>query len=138
MGNVIMEALRARGYAAGYTLCNPCDYYVPQIRHRIWMWGYRIDGATPGPDEAQQAEVHERAMRASEEVNPKVLSLLRLLEEPSALHFDDFMLPDDHPAVEDYSASLCGRRVVLGDGADRGGGENVKLTWQQKYTMHRA
>eukprot|EP00913_Durusdinium_trenchii_P031690 g29676.t1 len=32
--DLVMEGLKARGYAAGYRLMNSCDYFLPQIRHR--------------------------------------------------------------------------------------------------------
>ncbi|CAL1150989.1 unnamed protein product [Cladocopium goreaui] len=44
---LVLEGLKARGYAAGYRLMNSCDYFLPQIRHRIWMWAIRISETSP-------------------------------------------------------------------------------------------
>lgn len=141
--NIVMEGLRARGYVAGYTLMNSCDYYLPQIRHRIWMWGFRMN-LHPDPSETKEA-VRERAFERGQGMNPRVQALLKLLEEPSALHFDDLLLDDADPRVHDYNRQLYGktrrRQAAAASGKKSGeeGGRfaNAKLTWQQKYTMHR-
>lgn len=140
--NIVMEGLRARGYAAAYNLCNSCDYYVPQVRHRIWMWGVRLTEEQPPPG-AVDAMV-AKAIKAGAAVAPRVRQLLRMLEEPSALHFDDFMLPDDDPRVQDFSRQMCAKgcrqREKTKANADKTAkrSENAKLTWQQKYSMHRS
>jgi len=135
--NIVMEGLRARGYAAGYKLCNSCDYYVPQVRHRIWMWGIRVDSASLADDHAAEVAL-AKASRASLAINPQVEHLLGMLEEPSALHFDDMMLSEDDPRVHEFN-----RQVYSKVSRSREGGrsnkqsDQHKLTWQQKYTMHR-
>lgn len=136
--NIVMEGLRLRGYASGYTLMNSCDYYLPQIRHRIWMWGFRMDKELDPSEPAE--DVRERAFQKGLELNPQVQELLKLLEEPSALHFDDLLLPDDDPRVSEDKRQLFAkarRRQERRAGGDEGRTANAKLTWQQKYTMHR-
>lgn len=140
--NIVMEGLRARGYAAAYNLCNSCDYYVPQVRHRIWMWGVRLEERQPQPDAVESTV--ERATAAGLAVAPQVRQLLRMLEEPSALHFDDFMLPDDDPRVQDFIRQMCAkgcRQREKGKATENRANkrhENSKLTWQQKYSLHRS
>lgn len=98
------------------------------------MWGYRLD-ATLAPTVA--VNVRDRAACVGDAVNPKVQELLRFLEEPSALHFDDMLLPDEDPLVLEHQRlehALAQRRTKRKMGAKR----DVKLTWEQKYTLHRA
>lgn len=135
--NIVMEGLRARGYSAGYALCNSCDYYVPQVRHRIWMWGYRVTTHSPGSDPVQQSQTREKAMNASKLVNPRVQELLREMEEPCALHFNDLLLDDSDPRVQEDFRSMIGRGKN-GDKEDGKRSDKVKLTWREKYSMHRA
>jgi len=136
--NIVMEGLRARGYVAGYTLMNSCDYYLPQIRHRIWMWGFRMD-VQPVASETTDA-VRERAFERGQHLNPRMQALLKLLEEPSALHFDDLLLDEDDARVHEYNRQLYSkarRRQGKKGNTEEGRFVNAKLTWQQKYTMHR-
>mmetsp|Transcript_23405 Transcript_23405/g.65363 ORF Transcript_23405/g.65363 Transcript_23405/m.65363 type:complete len:669 (+) Transcript_23405:1-2007(+) len=137
--NIVMEGLRLRGYVAGYTLMNSCDYYLPQIRHRIWMWGFRMDAA---PDASVSAEeTREKAFEIGQGLNPRMQELLKLLEEPCALHFDDLLLDEDDPRIHEYNRQLYGkkarRRQEAGEAGKVRSTLNSKLTWQQKYTMHR-
>jgi len=129
--DLVMEGLRARGYASGYRLLNSCDYYVPQIRHRIWMWGIRIDGAPTGP--GKEAEVMACAERASRSVAPRFDAILTALEEPCALHFEDFMLDDDHPDVRAHFELMSSKQRASVTTKKKG----VKRDWTQKYGNHR-
>jgi len=125
--NIVMEGLRCRGYVAGYKLCNSCDYYIPQVRHRIWMWGIRVDTDL------------ERATKAGYEINPRMELLLRSLEEPCALHFDDVLLADDDPRVLQFNRELYAKmsRSKESGSNRKGNWAKSKLTWEQKYSMHR-
>ncbi|CAJ1339339.1 unnamed protein product, partial [Effrenium voratum] len=129
--DLVMEGLKARGYAAGFRLLNSCDYFLPQIRHRIWMWAIRIDAA---PDESALSEAaRERAELATRQVESKYNDILVALEEPCALHFEDYMLDDDHPIVRahfQWMKSLQRRSVLK---KKRG----AKLDWTEKYDSHR-
>lgn len=122
-------------------MLNSCDYYLPQIRHRIWMWGLRME-AKPAPT-VKPLEVRERSFNAGLGLNPRVQDILKFLEEPCALHFDDLLLAEDDPRVEvdkcEYFAKARKREAKKAmNGGDEGGRTaSVKLTWQQKYTMHR-
>jgi len=129
--DLVMEGLRARGYASGYRLLNSCDYYVPQIRHRIWMWGIRIDGAPTGP--GKDAEVMACAQRASHSVAPRFDAILTALEEPCALHFEDFMLDDDHPDVRAHFELVKSKQRTSVTMKKKG----AKKDWTQKYGNHR-
>lgn len=132
--DLVLEGLKQRGYAAGYKLLNSCDYYVPQIRHRVWMWGLRIDGATP-TDCSYEAEaaVVAAGEKASRAVESRYCTILRELEEPCALHFDDYMLDDDHPDVRSHFKLMSSKNRVCVRKA-RGG---TKRDWLQKYSGHR-
>eukprot|EP00930_Biecheleria_cincta_P045118 TRINITY_DN31098_c0_g1_i1.p1 TRINITY_DN31098_c0_g1~~TRINITY_DN31098_c0_g1_i1.p1 ORF type:complete len:2041 (-),score=461.67 TRINITY_DN31098_c0_g1_i1:392-6514(-) len=129
--DLVMEGLKARGYAAGYRLLNSCDYYLPQIRHRIWMWGIRLDDAVPAPGEA--ARILARAEQATASVTAKFNEILSALEEPCALHFDDYMLEDDHPDVRsDFQRwKSKGRKNVFIKK------KSAKKDWLEKYDCHR-
>jgi len=143
--NIVMEGLRARGYVAGYSLCNSCDYYVPQIRHRIWMWGYRIskEGPRATMSDSEKDAIRIQATNVGHEINPQVQSMLRFLEEPSALHFEDCMLPDDDPRVVEFLRQQYARKDAKskdqeeGSGEKKGRSKTAKLTWEQKYSLHR-
>jgi len=143
--NIVMEGLRARGYVAGYSLCNSCDYYVPQIRHRIWMWGYRIskEGPRATMSDSEKDAIRIQATNVGNEINPQVQSMLRFLEEPSALHFEDCMLPDDDPRVVEFLRQQYARKDAKtkdqeeGPVEKKGRSKTAKLTWEQKYSLHR-
>jgi len=129
--DLVMEGLKARGYAANYKLLNSCDYYVPQIRHRVWMWGIRVDNAPVGPGrEIEAAACGDRVMRA---VEGKFNEILRALEEPCALHFDDYMLDDDHPLVRAHFGLMTSKNRISVKQKRSG----AKRDWTQKYCSHR-
>jgi len=130
--DLVIEGLKARGYAAGYKLLNSCDYYVPQIRHRVWMWGLRIDAATPTPD--NQREVQLLTERAMAIAAPKFDEILLQLEEPCALHFDDCLLDDDDPVVRSSIREMKSKNRISVHKKKAG----AKLDWIQKYGSHRA
>jgi len=129
--DLVMEGLKARGYAAGYKLMNSCDYFLPQIRHRIWMWGIRVDDKAP--DDAGAADCYARAVAATKQVERKFNDILTGLEEPSALHFEDYMLDDDHPDVRAHIRHVKSkdRTSVM---TKKTGAKN---DWLQKYDTHR-
>merc|ERR1719266_1868847 len=129
--DLVIEGLKARGYAAGYKLLNSCDYYVPQIRHRVWMWGLRVDAAVPGP--GKEADVVTMAEQATRHVAAEFYNLVEVFEEPCALHFDDYMLEDDHPAVRAHINLMKSKCRVSVKNKKRG----AKLDWQEKYDSHR-
>jgi len=129
--DLVLEGLKIRGYAAGYKLLNSCDYYVPQIRHRVWMWGIRLDCTPSGPGtELEAAACGERASRM---IEPRYQSILRELEEPCALHFDDYMLDDDHPDVRTHFQLMSAKNRVSVKHKRSG----CKRDWTQKYGSHR-
>jgi len=130
--DLVMEGLKTRGYAAGYKLLNSCDYYVPQIRHRVWMWGIRLDSPPTAPGKEMEASAYGE--RASRMVEPRYSALLRELEEPCALHFDDYMLDDDHPDVQAHFRLMTSKNRV----SVKHKRANCKRDWTQKYTTHRA
>jgi len=129
--DLVMEGLKARGYAAGYKLMNTCDYYLPQIRHRIWMWAIRIDEHLP--PNAGGSEHLARMEWATRRIEPRFNEILRGLEEPCSLHFDDYMLEDDNPEIRAYIQLMKakGRRCVMNKK------KGAKLDWTQKYDSHR-
>lgn len=132
--DLVIEGLKARGYAAGYRLLNSCDYFLPQIRHRIWMWAIRID--VDGKLQnliADPAEIVAMSEKATVAVASKFNKILLGLEEPCALHFEDYMLDDDHPDVRAYIQSMKAkqRRNV------RTKKKGAKRDWTEKYDSHR-
>ncbi|CAE7534394.1 ngoBIM [Symbiodinium pilosum] len=130
--DLVMEGLKERGYAAGYRLLNSCDYFIPQIRHRIWMWAIRLSEKPPkGLEEAKL--LREQAELISKTVHPKFNDILVALEEPCALHFEDYMLDDDHPAVRAHFQAVKAKRRSWVAKKKAG----AKLDWTQKYDCHR-
>jgi len=86
--------------------------------------------------------VRERAFERGQELNVRMQAMLKLLEEPAALHFDDLLLDEDDPRIHEYNRQLFGKARRRQAAGKKGNGEegrfvNAKLTWQQKYTMHR-
>jgi len=130
--DLVIEGLKARGYAAGYKLLNTCDYFIPQIRHRIWMWGIRLDAESPQNPQAAREAVF-RATEASRTTEPRFNEILAALEEPCALHFDDFMLDDDHPDVRAYIDLMKSTNRISVRNKKKG----AKQDWTQKYGSHR-
>merc|ERR1712048_1558262 len=45
--DLVMVALRRLGYSAGWKPLDTCNYYLPQSRARVWMWGFRDDSIDP-------------------------------------------------------------------------------------------
>eukprot|EP00931_Biecheleriopsis_adriatica_P110335 TRINITY_DN8458_c0_g1_i2.p1 TRINITY_DN8458_c0_g1~~TRINITY_DN8458_c0_g1_i2.p1 ORF type:complete len:2069 (+),score=541.35 TRINITY_DN8458_c0_g1_i2:59-6265(+) len=131
--DLVIEGLKARGYAAGYRLLNSCDYFIPQIRHRIWMWGIRIDEKAPSLRDVQ--ELREQAEAATRSVEEKFNGILTALEEPCALHFDDYMLDDDHPTVRTHFKYMKSQERYAKTTKIR---KSAKQDWLQKYDAHRA
>lgn len=129
--DLVMEGLKARGYAAGYKLMNSCDYFLPQIRHRIWMWGIRVDDKAP--DDAGAADCYARAVAATKQVEGKFNDILTGLEEPCALHFEDYMLDDDHPDVRAVIRQMKSKERTSVMKKKTG----AKNDWLQKYDTHR-
>lgn len=92
---------------------------------------------------AKPMDVRDRSFGAGLSLNPRMQDTLKLLEEPSALHFDDLLLAEDDPRVEaDKCEHLTKARRREAKKAMTGGEEGgraaaAKLTWQQKYSMHR-
>lgn len=129
---LVLEGLKARGYAAGYRLMNSCDYFLPQIRHRIWMWAIRISETSPASLEESKV-LREKADFATSQVESRYNDLLVALEEPCALHFEDYMLDDDHPRVKAHFQWMKSkeRKAVL---KKRRG---AKQDWLEKYDSHR-
>ena len=130
--DLVLEGLKARGYAAGYRLMNSCDYFLPQIRHRIWMWAIRISESSPSSSEGSKV-VHEKAELATLEVESKYNDILVALEEPCALHFEDYMLDDDHPTVRAHFQWMKSRERKSVFKKKRG----AKQDWLEKYDNHR-
>eukprot|EP00435_Cladocopium_sp_Y103_P031375 s1198_g7.t3 len=129
---LVLEGLKARGYAAGYRLMNSCDYFLPQIRHRIWMWAIRISETSPASIEESRV-MRDKAHLATSQVESRYNDLLVALEEPCALHFEDYMLDDDHPRVRAHFQWMKSkeRKAVLKK--KRG----AKQDWLEKYDSHR-
>jgi len=67
-------------------------------------------------------------------VEPHYNAILRELEEPCALHFDDCMLDDDHPDVRAHFQLMSSKNRVC----VRNKKKNAKQDWTQKYTSHRS
>ncbi|CAE7458520.1 ZMET5 [Symbiodinium microadriaticum] len=131
--DLVMEGLKARGYAAGYRLLNSCDYFVPQIRHRIWMWAIRLSDKAPRTQEEAET-LRQRAEALSQTVEPKFNDILVALEEPCALHFEDYMLDDDHPAVRAHFQFVKSQNRAAQVVKKKAG---AKQDWTQKYDTHR-
>merc|ERR1719491_731404 len=145
--DLVMVALRRLGYNAGWKLVDTCNYYLPQSRSRVWMWGHRDASRAPSSipnkapsvqrltEELVAAEDKAAAVRESEanaKLNTVVTALLEKLQEPAAIHFDDVLLEDDDPRVEEYNESLRGR-----DKNKCAIQATAKLTWDVKIQQHR-
>jgi site-specific DNA-cytosine methylase len=141
--DLVMEALKRLGYRAGWKFLNTRNYYLPQSRARVWMWGYRIGDA---PDPKYRPVVSELAAElvhrdtaqqpasdaASAALNDKVSRTLEHLQRDAVIHFDDLILPDDDPHVRQDIEKRTGRdtnKVSIS--------EKAKLTWDVKHKMHR-
>ena len=96
------------------------------------MWGLRLDAAAPAP--GAEAQVAAAALAASLRVEDSFNRILRQLEDPCALHFDDCLLEDDHPAVRAHVDKMKAmeRKTVINKK------KGAKLDWQTKYGAHRA
>mmetsp|Transcript_127383 Transcript_127383/g.220833 ORF Transcript_127383/g.220833 Transcript_127383/m.220833 type:complete len:2012 (-) Transcript_127383:196-6231(-) len=133
--DLVIQGLQARGYAAGYNLLNSCDFYLPQIRHRIWMWAVRIDEVAFNP-KLTSKEVMSRAADATNKIAGQFVKILQGLEEPCALHFDDLLLDDDHPAVRKFIAFTKGQNRM--DKSVMKPKRGAKRDWINKYAEHRS
>lgn len=141
--DLVMEALKRLGYRAGWKFLNTRNYYLPQSRARVWMWGYRTGDA---PDPKYRPVVSELAAElvqrdtakqpasdaASAALNDKVSRTLEHLQRDAVIHFDDLISPDDDPHVRQDIEKRTGRdtnKVSIS--------EKAKLTWDVKHKMHR-
>merc|ERR1719491_653500 len=57
--DLVMVALRRLGYHAGWKFLDTCNFYLPQSRARVWMWGYRDETIDPATISKQAPSVNE-------------------------------------------------------------------------------
>jgi len=145
--DLVMVALRRLGYSAGWKFVDTSQFYLPQSRARVWMWGYMdetIDPATiprvaPSVEKLSEELVNSENKASATvegpknaEINEAVDRTLDFLKEPCAIHFDDLLLPDDDPQVEEFLKTMQGR-----DKKKSLIQASAKLTWDVKIQQHR-
>jgi DNA-cytosine methyltransferase len=145
--DLVMVALRRLGYFSGWKFLDTANFYLPQSRARIWMWGYRdetIDPATISKQAPSVNKLMEELVDCEDKstavaegpknatINEAVEQTLEMLQEPCAIHYDDLMLPDDDPQVEEYLKTMRGR-----DKKKSIFQANAKITWDVKIEQHR-
>ncbi len=43
--DILLSALRKSGYACGYDMQDACEWFMPQTRRRVYVWGHRLETA---------------------------------------------------------------------------------------------
>ena len=43
--DMVLDTLRHIGYTCGYDMQDACEWWVPQTRARVYIWGYRLGSA---------------------------------------------------------------------------------------------
>eukprot|EP00913_Durusdinium_trenchii_P031689 g29675.t1 len=94
------------------------------------MWAIRVSDSSARSLEASQ-RLRQEAEQATLQVQARYNEILVALEEPCALHFEDYMLDDDHPKVRAHvqlMKSLQRKSVYT---KKRG----AKQDWLEKYDI---